>query len=164
MECASIKGGILKYIKVIGIVCAIFLWIYFSAIGDYKWADSAIEDATQKGWTVIIQQNDLSDIVMPWTWVNPPVTGLWFINKQGIRKMEQGIYLVHTLRLHYNYSSTESGESFECVNVETEESSLLSDVQDFTQVDIEELEWQKYDEGSPGHQIIEYIVNYSENL
>jgi hypothetical protein len=160
-------GYILKQLKLIGkiivIVGAVSLWVFFSARSDYKWADLIIEQETQKGWTVIAKQDNFADITSPWTLIKTPVTGLWFINNSNTKKLNQEIYLINTQRVSYDYSRTDKDESWELVNIRTKESAVLEAEQDVSDLNINKIKWYKYETGMPGHQIIEFIVNYDKN-
>lgn len=157
----------MKHLKLIGkiivIVGAVSLWVFFSARSDYKWADLIIEQETPKGWTVIAKQDNFADITVPWTLIKTPVTGLWFINNNNTKKLNQEIYLIHTLRVSYDYSRTDKEESLELVNIRARESAFFDPEQDLSNLNINKLKWYKYDIGTPGHQIIEYMVKYDKN-
>ncbi len=157
----------MKHLKLIGkiivIVGAVSVWVFFSARSDYKWADLIIEQETPKGWTVIAKQDNFADITAPWTLIKTPVTGLWFINNNNTQKLNQEIYLIHTLRVSYDYSGADKEESLELVNIRTRKSAFLDPEQDPSNLNINKLKWYKYETGMPGHQIIEYMVSYDKN-
>nr|VFJ78877.1 MAG: hypothetical protein BECKFW1821C_GA0114237_12084 [Candidatus Kentron sp. FW] len=154
----------MKYLKVIGIIGAISLWVFFSARSDYKWADLIVEQETSKGWAIAYRQDNFADLTLPWTWIKTPVTGLWFINDTHTQKINSEIYLIHTLRVSYDYSKTDKEESLELVNVKTRESVFLDTEQDLSALSANKLKWHKYDPGTPGDQIIQYVVKkYEKN-
>ena len=153
----------MKYLKVIVIVCIISLWIFFSARSDYQWADLIIEKEIPNGWSLIYKQDNLSDLTLPWTWIKAPVTGIWFINDSHTKKLNQKMYIIHTFRVSYDYSKTDKKDSWELVNVKTKESAILDTNQNLSAIDSSKLKWYKYEVGTPGYQIIQYMVNYDEN-
>lgn len=148
----------MKYLKVIAIVGAISLWVFFSAKSDYEWADLIIKEETPKGYTIVYKQDNFGDIVIPWTWIKTPVTGLWFINDSHSKKLNQDIYLIHTLHVSYDYSRTDKKQCWELVNTKTGESAILDPKQDLSDINTSKLKWHKYAVGTPGYQIIQYIV------
>lgn len=75
----------MKYLTAIGVIIAIALWIFFSARSDYNWADLIIEQEVAKSWTIVVKQDNFSDLTLPWTWFKTPVTGLWFVNDSHTR-------------------------------------------------------------------------------
>ncbi len=152
----------MKYLKVIVIISAIFLWVFFSARSDYRCADLIVEQETPEGWTIIYKQDYFSDLTLPWTWIKTPVTGMWFINNAHTKKINQEIYLIHTLRVSYDYSQTDKEESFELVNTKTRESAFLDPEQDLSALNISKLKWYKYEPGTPGYQIIHYVLKNNE--
>ncbi len=155
---------IVKYLKVIAIIGVISLWVFFSARPDYKWADLIVEQEIPKGWTILYEQNNFADLTLPWTWIKTPVTGLWFINNAYTKKINQKIYLIHTLRVSYDYSKTDREESLELVNVKMNESAFLDPEQELSTLDASKLKWHRYEPGTPGDQIIQYVVQkYREN-
>ena len=87
------------------------------------------------------------------------MTGLWFIDDTHTRKISQEIYLIHTLRVSYDYSKTDRQESLSLVNVKRKESAYLDPEQELSTLDVNELKWHQYEAGTPGHQIIQYVAN-----
>lgn len=154
---------IVKYLKVIAIIGAISLWVFFSARSDYTWADLIVEQESPKGWAIIYKQDNFADLTLPWTWIKTPVTGLWFINDAHTKKISPEIYLIHTLRVSYDYSKTDKEESLELVNVKTSKSTFLDPKQDLSSFNVNNLKWHKYDPGTPGDQIIQHVVKKYEN-
>lgn len=156
----------MKYLKLIGkiivIVSAVSLWVFFSARSDYQWADLIIEQETLKGWTVIAKQDNFADITVPWTLIKTPVTGLWFIKNNHKQKLNKEIYLIHTLYVSYDYSRTDKEESLWLVNIKTRESAFLDPTQDPSTLNINKLKWYKFEAGAPGFQIIQYMVSYDK--
>ena len=152
----------MKYLKVIAIFVAISLWVFFSARSDYKWADLIVKQETPKGWAIVYKQDNFVDLTLPWTWIKTPVTGLWFINDAHTKKINQEIYLIHMLRVSYNYSKTDKEESLELVNVKTHESAFLEQEQDLSTLNVSKLKWHKYEPNTPGEQIIQYVVKKFE--
>lgn len=150
---------ILKYLKVIAILGAISLWLLFSVKPDYEWANLTINEETPKGYTIIYKQHSGS-IVEPWTWIKSPVTALWFINDSHSKKLNQHIYLIHSLRV----SRTEKVQNWELVNIKTGESAFINPEQDLSDLNASKLKWHKYAVGTPGNQIIQYVVNNNENV
>ena len=153
----------MKNLKVIIIAGAIFIWLFFAARSDYEWADAIIEQETDKGWTIVVQQDNFIDIMLPWTWVKTPVTGLWFIESSHTRKLNRGVYLIHILRVSYDYSQTDREESWELINIRTEGSKFIDSPQHLSTIDIGKLQWHKYEVGTPGYQIIQYMVSYDRS-
>ncbi len=154
----------MKYLKVIAIIGAISLWVFFSARSDYKWADLIVEQETPKGWAIVYKQDNFADLTLPWTWIKTPVTGLWFIIDAHTKKQNQDIYLIHTLRVSYNYSKTDREEYLELVNIKTSESAFLDPKQDLSALNASNLKWHKYEPGTPGDQIIQYVAKkYEKN-
>lgn len=154
----------MKYLKVIAIIGAISLWVFFSARSDYKWADLILEQETPKGWAIVYKQDNFADLTLPWTWIKTPVTGLWFINDAHTKKQNQDIYLIHTLRVSYNYSKTDREEYFELVNIKTSESVFLDPEQGLLALNASNLKWDKYEPGTPGDKIIQYVAKkYEKN-
>jgi len=151
-----------KYIKVIVSIGIISLLLFFSAMSDYKWADLIVKQETPKGWVIVYKQNNFMDLTLPWTWIKTPVTGLWFIKDTHTQKLNQDIYLIHTLRVSYDYSRTERDESFEIVNIKTSESAFIDTDQDLSTLNVNNLKWYKFDSDTPGNQIIQYMVKYYE--
>ncbi|MBD3343042.1 MAG: hypothetical protein GF353_28350 [Candidatus Lokiarchaeota archaeon] len=139
----------------LAIICIISLWIYLSAVADYRWAESVIAEEIQNGWTLIIKQDNLVNITAPWSLIKTPVTGLWFIDNEDINKLSQDIYQIHTLRVSYDYSQTDRGESSSLINVRKRESAFINPD---SSLNIETLIWENYEIGTPGCQIIDYIV------
>lgn len=152
----------MKYIKVIVSIGIISLLLFFSAMSDYKWADLIVKQETPKGWVIVYKQNNFMDLTLPWTWIKTPVTGLWFIKDTHTQKLNQDIYLIHTLRVSYDYSRTERDESFEIVNIKTSESAFIDTDQDLSTLNVNNLKWYKFDSDTPGNQIIQYMVKYYE--
>ena len=152
----------MKYLKVIAVIAAISLWIIYSARSDYKWADLIVEQETTKGWTIVYKQDNFADLTLPWTWIKAPVTGLWFINDVHTKKLNRDIYIIHTLRVSYDYSKTDKEESLELVNVKTRESAFLNTEQDLSTLNVSKLKWHRYELGTPGCRIIQYVVKISE--
>ena len=154
----------MKYLNVIAIIGAISLWVFFSARSDYMWADLIVEKETPKGWAIVYKSDNFSDLTQPWTWIKTPVTGLWFINDSHTKKISQEIYLIHTLRVSWDYTKTDKEESLELVNVKTSELALLDPEQDLSTLNANKLKWHKYKPGTPGDQIIQFVVKkYDKN-
>ena len=148
--------------KIVIIIGVVFGGVFFSVKSDYEWADLIIEQETQKGWTVIAKQDNFVDITVPWTIIKTPVTGLWFINNNNTKKLNQEIYLTYILHVSYDYSRTDREEYLELVNIRTRESSFLDPKEALSNLNINKLKWYKFETGMPGHQIIEYLVHYDK--
>jgi hypothetical protein len=157
----------MKQLKLIGkiilIIGALSLWVFFSARSDYKWADLIIKEETPKGWSLIAKQDNFVEITAPWTLIKTPVTDLWFIDNANTKKLNQEIYLIHTLGVSYDYSRTDKYETWELVNIKTKESTFLDQEQDLSNLNINKLKWYEFKTGTPGYQIIEYMVSYDKN-
>lgn len=155
---------IIKHVKVVAVLGAISLWVFLSAWSDYKWADLIVEKETPKGWTIVHKQDNLVNPTSPWTWIKSPVTGLWFINDARTKQLDQGIYLIHTLRVSYDYIKTDKEEYLELVNVNTRELAFLAPEQDLSTLNASTLKWHKYENGTPGDETIQYVVKkYEKN-
>lgn len=149
----------MKYFKIIAIIGAIFLWVFFSARSDYRWADIIVEQETSKGWNLVYKQDNFADLTLPWTWIKTPVTGLWFINDAQTKKLTPDIYLIHTLRVSYDYSKTDRQESWNLINIMTRESAFIDPQQDLSTLNMSKLKWLKYEPATPGNKIIQYVVS-----
>jgi hypothetical protein len=157
----------MKYLKKVGIalvvICVISIWVYLSARSDYTWANLIIEQETSKGQTLITKSDNFTSLTVPWTFFKTPVTGLWFCNKTNTKKLNQEIYLMKILYVSYDYKKTEKDEYWIIINIKNKESFIMDSEQELNNINFSKLKWRKYETGSPGFQIIEYIINYDKN-
>jgi hypothetical protein len=61
-------------------------------------------------------------------------------------------------------SRTEKVQNWELVNIKTGESAFINPEQDLSDLNASKLKWHKYAVGTPGNQIIQYVVNNNENV
>lgn len=144
---------------IIAIVAGILGWIYISARADYLWADKIIDHATSEGWELIVKQDNFGSLILPWTWIKNPVTGLWFIDKAVTQEIQPGIYQIRILRASYDYSKTETETYIEFVNIEKRETAFNAPGKKLS-----ELRWFKFEPGTPIDQITDYVVKQTLNF
>ena len=140
-------------LQILAAVLIIGAWFMIDARSDYTWSDIVIQQKTAEGWTLIIKDDSFADAIRPWTWLNTPVTRLWFTKPSQSRHFGP-IVVAPVLSVSYDYSRTEQAEHVELFNVTTGKSAFLPQNITPDKINYEGLEWRDYPTGTPGDKII----------
>jgi hypothetical protein len=158
--------------------------MFLDARADYTWAESVIRKKVSEGWTLAATDNH-GDLVRAWTWIKPPVTGLWFTRPDDVWEILDDtepprgpIVYAPVLRVSYDYSKTELDECIEFFDLGAGRSAFLPvgrSTADFvcppndafcekTRINQDadpwsELRWREYDPGTPGDKLIKHFQN-----
>ena len=153
----------MRFLKIIGIIIAIIGIISFYAWGDYSWSQKIKNNLKDKGWTLVYEVDNFASMYRPWTWFKIPVTGLWYIDSDESTRISEDVALCKVIRIQYNYSGTEINESYDLFHIKkfaiyfpSEEELKL---ETFRDLDFNELDWNEFNEDTPGKALIDYVVN-----
>ena len=130
-------------------------WFFWDARSDYTWSDILTQKKTAEGWTLAATQ-ETSDLILPWTWIKSPVTGLWFTKPSESRRIGS-VVIAPILRVSYDYSKTEQKEYVEFFNIATGKSAFPPQDATPENTNYASLKWHDYPAGTPGDNLIKCI-------
>jgi hypothetical protein len=113
-------GKFKKILSCIGIAALILFWFGWSAMSDYTWSQTVIQEKQAKGWVVAATQNYLIDPTHPWTIFKRPIVRIAFVKLNDITRIDKGIVFTKILWVRYADMSRTEEEVFQdvydCIN------------------------------------------------
>jgi len=129
--------------KLIIIAVALGFLLYlvvFPMYKDYTWAKKNREEFTGAGYVEIHSLDNFSSLTAPWSIIRPPVTSLWFAEKELVY-YEEPYLVVPVANLRYEYFGRDEVEYYiEIYNTDTHQNTYLQPNEDVSAIP-EDKEW-----------------------
>lgn len=149
-----------KIFITIGIIVLVFLWLFFSARGDYLWSDLIINEKQKDGWVVAVTSNNLVDITRPWTIFKQPIIQIGFIKPKEIVWLDNEHILIKILWVNYeNFSRTREEIFQNVIDCKNNRSAFVDDKVLVTEINLSKLDWIDSAPNTPGEQINKFICD-----
>lgn len=134
-------------------------WLGYGFYSDYLWADKAKESKLKEGWIVVAERDDFGHLALPWTWLYPPVTGVWFIKPNEVKKIGD-VVLVTVAGCLNDYFKTDEYIQCEMFDLANNRYSASPNCTEFTSEAIQNTEWNKCPVGTPYFKIISSLRDF----
>ncbi len=157
MPAGSIREH-LPTLRTISLVAIAIVWFGYPIYGEYRWAGSVTRERSRDGWVLAAKLGNLTDLTRPWTIVRQPIDSLWFIRPDEIVGLSANLRFVQTLSVRQREDSVLGYESLSdnVVNCSNRTMTSLDKSDDLSHLDLNRLQWNKFDAATPGAQEIDF--------